>query len=128
MSVRFTGRDIDRLCREIRVSREEAVRLLRHSGGDYKQAMRNYISQRNVYVEPDQVEDNERSVRAFAERLLDGGRALIERRRNAFYWTALAVIMLALVMAPRTTTCMLLVFLFLRWGTERMERRCGQTA
>lgn len=113
MNCMFTMKDIERMCREIRVSRAEAVHLLRRAEGDYKKAVRMYISERNVYVEPEQVKENERSVRACADKLLNAVRLHMSRRSVLIWAAALVVIMLALAATPKIGACMLLLTLFL---------------
>lgn len=126
MNGMFTMKDIERMRREIGVSREEAVHLLRRAEGDYKKAVKIYISERNVYVEPEQVRENERSVRACADKLLNAARLHMSRRSVAIWAAALVVMMLALAASPKLGACMLLLALFLSCRLNLFTRR--QTA
>ena len=126
MNRMFTMKDIERMCRETGVSREEAVWLLRRAGGDYKEAMKNYISGRNACVEPLRVEDNERGAHVFMQKLLHEIRLFMGRSSVRAWAAALVVIMLALAAAPKVTACALLITLFLRCGLNLFMGR--QTA
>lgn len=127
MRCMFTMRDIDRMCRETGVSREEAVLRLKRADGDYKKAMRSYVSERSVCVEPVSVEDNKSAGAVLLERMKNVLR-FVSARRRALWAVSLVVIMLALVLMPQTISCALLLSLFLGWSVDRMINRAGQTA
>lgn len=116
--------DVERIRRETGVSREEAARLLRGAGGDYKRAMREYIGARNVCVEPEKVEDNTRgichSVKSVFSRLRCRRSDVV--RVIAFVLVALAAILLcrSFVWIPA------LPFIFVRLC--RTARSSGQAA
>lgn len=114
----FTGNEAKRLSRETGLSYDEAALVLKRAGGDYKAAMRLYINERNIHVEPEKVEDNERSM--LHERLhavLHGVKAavggiLADRRfRQALI---LIVMMIAICTVPYIAVPAIMVGLFLR--------------
>lgn len=110
---RFGRNETERLARELNISRQEAARFLHRAGGDYRKAVRLYIGEHNIFVEPERVEDAGRSAADEAAQFLRG--AFLRMKANRGLRTAfmLALMLLALAAVP-ALVIPALISLFLR--------------
>lgn len=119
---RFYTDDIQKLSRVTGLSREEARRLLRHTGGDYRRALRLHQEAFSLFLEPERVEDDPSPVKTRLSRALN---ALPVGLRRALIPCAAA---LAMCLAPRACIAALLLILTLRLIAKKRRACAGAAA